>query len=123
MKAQMPKNPPKCYRNRYVTPNLDPYSICLDCAFRTPCTTAILDEPDFKYETPESLRNELVKDLVEFCDGRIGGYCITLDTYEENDIRYKQLALKIDELNMMKSVIEEHGKKKGNHDEKTPVTV
>lgn len=46
--------PPFCYRNRQITPNLDPYSVCLDCPHKTPCTTAILDEPGFDYvETPD----------------------------------------------------------------------
>ena len=46
--------PPFCYRNRQITPNLNPYSVCLDCPHKTPCTTAILDEPGFDYvETPD----------------------------------------------------------------------
>jgi hypothetical protein len=48
MRAKKP-NKPFCFRNKYVTPNLDPYSVCLDCQYKTECTTAILDEPDFEY--------------------------------------------------------------------------
>lgn len=44
--------PPMCFRNKYITPNLNPYSLCLDCRHQVACTTAILDEPGFDYVDP-----------------------------------------------------------------------
>jgi hypothetical protein len=44
--------PPMCFRNKYITPNINPYSICLDCKDKVACTTAILDEPGFEYVDP-----------------------------------------------------------------------
>jgi hypothetical protein len=51
--------PPMCFRNKYITPNLSPYSICLDCPDKTPCTTAILDEPGFEYVDPSDKTDTL----------------------------------------------------------------
>lgn len=45
--------PPMCFRNQYITPNLDPYSVCLDCQYKTACTN-----PEFE-DVPDEVKEEL----------------------------------------------------------------
>jgi hypothetical protein len=55
----MQKNKPFCFRNKYCTPNINPYSICLECKFRVDCTTPEDKEPvKSDYDTRQrNLRN------------------------------------------------------------------
>jgi hypothetical protein len=36
-------NPPMCFRNSHISPNLNPYSVCITCQFKTECTNKDLE--------------------------------------------------------------------------------
>jgi hypothetical protein len=39
---------PMCFRDKYITPNLNQYSICLECPHKTPCTSPTFDDLEFE---------------------------------------------------------------------------
>lgn len=82
---------PKCFRNKYITPNLDPYSVCLDCGFKLACTTAILDEPHFEY-TPASDCETLLNDLIE-CYEQLGNLYHWKGDRKKSEIFYGVMVL------------------------------
>lgn len=95
-KASLITTSPMCFRNKYITPNLNPYSVCLDCKYKLACTTAILDEPGFEYaDKPEGMLDLTAPECVEIII-KNNGKVVWINT--ENGCQFRACQIKHFEL-------------------------